>query len=174
MRKHTKILALTVVLAAAGWFAGCNGTVDKEPNVVLEVKTLTIAPIVGATDTVTGACVFTITNASATFENKPKNTLAVVSPANDIILRDVVVVYAWDDLTGVGEAQFGVGGSVTANGTGTGSFAVVNAQDLALPSREGHTASLTLTFRGVTVSGDPVSATTGGSLTVNTCPPAAP
>ena len=28
MRKHTKILARTVVLVVAGWFAGCNGTID--------------------------------------------------------------------------------------------------------------------------------------------------
>ena len=174
MRTYTKILATTVVLAAAGWFAGCNGTYDKEPNVVLEVKTLTITPITGATDPVSGACIFTITNATASFDNKPKNALAVESPANDIILRDVLVGYTWDDLTGATAAQFGVGGTVTANGSGTGQFAVVNAQDLAVPSREGHTASLTLTFRGVTVSGDPVSVTTGGSLTVNTCPPVAP
>jgi hypothetical protein len=173
MRTHTKILAGTVVLAAAGWFAGCNGTIDSEPNVVLEVKTLTITPITGATDAGTGACIFTITNATASFDNKPKNALASVSPANDIILQDVVVGYTWDDGVGVTTATFGVGGSVTANGSGTGSFAVVNASDLESPDRQGHTASLTLTFRGVTVSGDAVSVTTGGSLTVNRCPPAA-
>lgn len=172
MRKHTKILALTVVLAAAGWIAGCNSSFDDEPNVVLEVKTLTITPITGATDAGTGECIFTITNATASFDNKPKNALATESPANDIILRDVLIGYVWDDGAGVTAAQFGVGGTVTANGSGTGQFAVVNALDLAIPSREGHTASLTLTFRGVTVSGDAVSTTTGGTLTVNTCPPA--
>ena len=35
MRKYTKILAGTVVLAAAGWFAGCNGTIDGEANFAL-------------------------------------------------------------------------------------------------------------------------------------------
>jgi hypothetical protein len=172
MRTHTKkILALAVVFAAVGWFVGCNGTYDDEPNVVLEVKTLTIAPITGARDAASGACIFTITNATAAFDNKPKNALATESPANDILLQDVVVGYTWDDGQGVTAATFGVGGSVIANGSGTGSFAVVNAQDLSIPDRQGHTASLTLTFRGVTVSGDPVSTATGGSLTVNTCPP---
>lgn len=173
MRTHTKILARTVVLVAAGWFAGCNSTIDNEPNVVLEVKTLLIAPITGARDATTLECVFTLANATATFDNKPKNSLAGTSPANDIVLREVNVDYVWDDGNGVTAALFGVGGTVPANGSLPGQFAIVNAQDLSLPlpTREGHTASLILTFHGTTVSGDPVSATTGGSLSVNTCPP---
>jgi hypothetical protein len=175
MRTHTKkILALTVVLAAVAWLPACNGTYDDEPNVVLEVKTLTITPITGQTDTVTGQCTFTITNATASFDNKPKNALATESPANDIILQSVDVTYIWDDGAGVAAATFGVGGTVTANGSGTSQFAVVNLQDLNNPPREGHTARLILTFHGVTASGDPVSATTGGSLSVNSCPPSPP
>jgi hypothetical protein len=169
MRKHTKILTGTVLLAAAGWFAGCNGTIDDEPNVVLEAENVVIPPLTGARDATTLLCVYSITNATATFKNKPKNALAVTSPYNDIVLQDVLVGYVWDDATGVTAAQFGMGGTVPANGTSTGQFSVVNAQDLGLPSREGHTASLTMTFRGITVSGEAVSVTTGGSLTVNTC-----
>ena len=170
MRMPTKLIARTVLLAAAGWFAGCNGTIDDEPNVVLEVQTLNITPITGTRNATSGACVFTLTNATATFDNKPKNALAASSPFNDIVLQDVLVGYTWDDGVGVTAAQFGVGATIPADGSGSAQFAVVNALDLSSPSREGHTASLTLTFRGTTVSGDGVAVTTGGSLTVNTCP----
>jgi len=172
MRTHTKLIARTVLLVAAGWFAGCNGTIDDEPNVVLEVKTVTITPITGTRNATTGTCVFTITNATASFDNKPKNALATASPFNDIVLQSVTVDYFWQNAqAGVASSTFGVGGTIPANGTGTAQFSVVNAQDLLLPvDREGQTASLTLTFRGTTVDGEAVSATTGGSLTVNTCP----
>jgi hypothetical protein len=168
----TKLIARTVLLAAAGWFAGCNGTIDDEPNVVLEVKTLNITPINGTRNATSGACVFTIQNATATFDNKPKNALAAASPFNDIVLQSVTVGYTWQNATvGVTSSTFGVGGTIPADGSGSGQFSVVNAQDLLVPvNREGQTASLTLVFRGVTVGGEAVSATTGGSLTVNTCP----
>lgn len=171
MRKHTKILAGTVVLAAAGWFAGCNGTIDKEPNVVLEVATITIPRVSAATQT--GICTFTITNANATFNNKPKNHLAGEQPFNDIVLSDVVVDYAWDDGSVLVGQQFGVGGTVPAGSSSAAQFTVVN--DTVLNSGagpiDGHTASLTLTFHGKTVAGEPVSTTIGGTLSVNSCPP---
>jgi len=170
MRMHTKLIVPVLVLAA-GWFAGCNSTIDSEPNVVLEVENLTIPPINGTRNTTTLQCTFTLANASATFKNKPKNALAGASPFNDIVLHNVTVAYTWDDATGVGAATFGLGGTVPADGSSTGQFAVVNAFDLIQPSsREGHTASLSMTFRGTTVSGEDVSVTTGGTLTVNTCP----
>ena len=170
MRKYTKILALTVILSAAGWFAGCNGTVDKEPNVVLEVAAITIPPVTAATSA--GVCSFTIPAASATFNNKPKNSLSGTStfPYNDIVLRGGTVTYQWDDGAALGNQPFGIGGTVPAGGTANATFSVVNSPVLSTGGpRDGHTASLTLTFHGTTVSGDPVSATTGGTLTVNSC-----
>jgi len=88
MRTHTKVLAGTVLLAAAGWFAGCNSYIDEEPNVVLEISTLNTTPITGTLSPTTGNCIFTITNATATFLNKPKNSYAGESevPFNDIVL----------------------------------------------------------------------------------------
>jgi hypothetical protein len=86
MRKHTKIIARTIVLAAAGWFASCNSTIDKEPNVVLEVETLTVPPITSSANGTNGACTYMITAASGTFKNKAKNQFAGTSPFNDIIL----------------------------------------------------------------------------------------
>jgi hypothetical protein len=169
MRKHTKILARSVVLAAAAWFVGCNSTIDDEPNVVLEVENMIVPPIIGAIDSTTLVCAYTVTNATATFKNKPKNTLATTSPFNDIVLQSVSINYIWDDGAGVTAQTFGLGGTVPANGSSTGQFSVVNANDVTSPDRGGHTASLQLTFHGTTVSGEAVSVTTGGTLTVNTC-----
>jgi hypothetical protein len=170
MSKPTKSLARSIVLAAVAAFAGCNGHIDEEPNVVLEVDTVMIAPITGAIDSTTGTCAFTVTNATATFKNKPKNALAEASPFNDIILQSVTVSYVWGGGQILTNKVFGLGGTVPANGSSSGSFSVINANDLISASPNGgDTASLTMVFRGVTVSGDDVSVTTGGTLTVNTC-----
>lgn len=169
MRNTKKVLALAIVLAGAGWLAGCNGDIDSEPNVVLEVENMTIPPITGAIDSTTGVCAYTLVNATATFKNKPKNAQAGESPFNDIVLQRADVNYVWDDATGVAAATFGVGGTVPANGSSSVNFAIVNAQDIISPDRGGHTASLLMTFHGRTVSGEDVSVTTGGTLTINTC-----
>jgi hypothetical protein len=174
MRKHTKMIAGTAVLAAAGWFAGCNGTVDNEKDVELEVALLTIPTVTAAT--AVGVCTFTVTQATATFNDKPKNHLAGSQPFNDVVLHDVLVSYVWDDdppppALGVSPPQvFGVGGTVPAGGSSPASFAVVNGNVL-VAGRDGHTARLVLEFHGKTVGGEFVSATTGGTLTVNSCPP---
>lgn len=168
MRALTRFLALTVVVAAAGWLAGCNGTIDDDPSIVMEVENVVIPPVNASIDQLTLACTFTLTNSNATFKNKPKNSTAGVSPFNDINLLNVVVFYTWDDGLGVtGPETFGVGGSVPAGGSAPAQFSVVNADDLI--GRAGHTASLVMTFHGVTVAGDKVEVTTGGSLVVNTC-----
>jgi hypothetical protein len=170
MRKHTKILTRSLVLAVVAALAACNGTIDSEPNVILEVENMNIAPITGAIDSTTGNCAFTVTNASATFKNKPKNALAEASPFNDIILQSVTVTYVWDNGFVLTNRVFGLGGTVPANGSSSGNFSVINAADLIAASPNGgNTASLALVFRGVTVSGDAVSVSTGGTMTVNTC-----
>jgi hypothetical protein len=171
MRKYTKLLTCTVVLAAAGWFAGCNSTIDNEPNVVLEVQTMTIPPV--TTSTQDGVCTFTITNATTTFNNKPKNSLSGTStaPFNDIVLQNVVVSYVWDDLATTPAVSYGLSGTIPAGGSNSTQFSVAN--NLVLSSgatpRDGHTANLALTFYATTVAGDAVSVATGGQLTVNSC-----
>jgi|WetSurMetagenome_2_1015567.scaffolds.fasta_scaffold213765_2 hypothetical protein len=180
MRITTKILAGLLVVAAGGWLAGCNSTIDKEPNVVLEVENVTIPPVTSTQDSVLNTCTYTITPATATFKNKPKNQFAGSSPFNDILLKSVDVSYIWDDGAPMQPVRAGVGGSVPANGSATGNFSVVASHALATTCldgsgnpvaecRGGHTASLGLTFNGVTVSGDDVSVSTGGTLQVNSC-----
>jgi len=177
MRKYTKLLTCAVVLAAAGWFAGCNSTIDNEPNVVLEVQNLTITPVTAAADGPNGTCTFTITLATGTFKNLPKNQYAGTSPFNDIILKSVNISYVWDDGVAQSAISAGLGGSVPAGGTGTSQFLAISNQALTVDGpndpagtgRAGHSASLGLTFNGITVSGDAVSTSTGGTLQVNSC-----
>lgn len=175
MSTNKKALACVLVVASMGWLAGCNSDIDDEPNVVLEIENATIPPVTASLDQLTQTCQFTITNANATFKNKPKNGLAGTSPFNDILLDNVVIAYTWDDgqANPVNPRTFGVAGSVPANGSSTAQFGVVAIDDLfgaLVPiSRDGHTASLVMQFNGRTVSGDAVSVSTGGTLSVNSC-----
>ena len=173
MRTHTKLLAPLVVLAAAGLFVGCNSYIDDEPNVVLEIGEMTSTPVTGTISPTTGQCIFTITNASVKFNNKPKNSLSGVEPFNDIVLQRVNVDYVWDDGAAISGISFGVSGTVPADGEVVAQFPIVNATVLssgAVP-RDGHTATLAITAFGVTISGDPVTSQpfTGGTLAVNSC-----
>jgi hypothetical protein len=170
MRNATTLLAGCLVVAAGAWFVGCNSTIDDEdgPAVVLEVENLQIPPISTTQDS-SGTCTFTVSNATATFKNLPKNALATESPFNDIILQSLDIAYVWDDGVAMSPVTTGLGGSVPANGTSSGQFAVVSIGDLVSGNRAGHSAALMLTFRGTTVSGDSVSVTTGGTLQVNSC-----
>lgn len=171
MSKFTKILAGTIVLATAGWFAGCNGTIDQEPNVVLEVATMTIPPVTTATSG--GICTYTISNTTATFNNKPKNSVAGTStaPFNDIVLQQLVVGYVWDDAAVTPVQAYPISGTIPAGGTNSSAFSVANNTVLSSgpPARDGHTANMAMTFYGTTVAGEAVSVATGGQLTVNSC-----
>ncbi|HEX4825189.1 MAG TPA: hypothetical protein VFV19_12855 [Candidatus Polarisedimenticolaceae bacterium] len=171
MRNTTKILAGCLLAAAGAWIAGCNSAIDSGngPAVVLETENLTIPPITAAADQNSGGCTYTVTNATVTLKNKPKNSGADKSPFNDILMQGVDINYTWDDGNGVAAYSAGLGGSVAANGSSTAQFAPVGLADLVAGNRAGHSAALSLKFRGTTVSGDNVTTTTGGSLLVNSC-----
>lgn len=164
------LVAVAAVLAIVSFAPGCNSNIDSAngPDVVMLVENVTIPPVTGSLDQTTNTCTLTVTNATATFKNKPKNELATTSPFNDIILQDVTVGYSWQDGNNpLTPSVFGVGGSIPANGNSTASFAIANVGDILAHTNQ--TAALTLTFRGQTVAGDSVSVTTGGSLVVNSC-----
>jgi hypothetical protein len=161
-----RILAVAAVLVLAG--LSCNSLVDdpESPNVVLEAENLVIPPVTATTGT--AGCTITITNASATFKNKPKNEPAASQPYQDITLFRVDVDYTWDpSLPPLPRRTFGIGGSVPANGTATAQFAVIDPIDV--PPYLGSLATLTLTFSGRVVSGETVTYRTGGFLFVNSC-----
>ena len=176
MRTHTKRINRTVLLVAVGLLmASCNSNIDDEPNVVLEIEQMTSTPIAGTLSPTTGQCVFTITNASMTFKNKPKNGLsgASESPFNDIVLQRINVDYVWDDGAALSGQSFGLAGTVPSGGSVVAQVPLANATVLgsgAVP-RDGHTATLQITAFGVTVAGDPVVSQpfTGGTLAVNSC-----
>lgn len=172
MFRTQRVLPALAALLALAIVPSCNSSIDKAsgPNVVLEVENVTIPPVNATVDATTGTCTVTLTNSTATFKNKPKNSLGSTSPFNDIILKDVIVTYIWDDNAGVaGPTVFGVGGSVAANGSSTAQFGVVTIGDITGTSRFGHSATLTLTFEGETVSGEPIQVVTGGTLSVGSC-----
>jgi hypothetical protein len=173
MIEHTKTLARTVALVVAGCLASCNSTIDKEPNVVLEAETVTIPPVTSTANGPNNSCTFLVTVANGTFKNKPKNQFATESPFNDIIMKNVVVSYVWDDGLAQPPVTAGIAGSVPANGSASTQFSVISNAALGggdpATGRAGHTASLGMTFNGTTVSGDAVSTSTGGTLQVNSC-----
>jgi hypothetical protein len=166
-----KIVTRTLVLAAS-LIVGCNAHTDREPDVVLEVTTITIPPV--ATTLAAGVCTFTVTTSSGTFADQPKNALAIASPFMDIILQQVTVDYFWDDGAVLANQVFGIGGTVPANGTNTAQFLTASDAVLAsgVSSRAGHSANLRMVFSGHTVNGESIySQPVGGGLLVNTCLP---
>ena len=164
-----RFLAVAAALLLIG--SSCNELNDdpSSPNVVLEAENLVIPPVTAAADPLNpGACIFTFTNASATFKNKPKNEEAGSQPYQDITLFRVTVDYFWDpSLPPLETRTFGIGGSVPANGTSTAQFAVMDPVDLG--PYPGSLATLTLTFSGRDVSGETVTYRTGGFLFVSSC-----
>lgn len=168
------LLTVAAALLVVG-FAGCNSTnLDDgdSADVVLEVNTMTGSPITSQPDNLTGGCVFTIQDWSATLANKPKNSLAVTSPFNDIRLIALDISYAWANpaVAGVTNPRtFAMAGTIPANGTASVTFTPIALGDLDL-SKEGQTADLVMVFRGRTVDGFDVSAPVyGKQLNVNSC-----
>lgn len=167
-------IAFAVALLLLGTLPGCNSNLDDPTSapVVLEVQNVTIPPVTASFDAITNTCKVTLTNATATVKNVPKNQFAATSPFNDIIMSGVTVTYVWDDGQGAtGPVFYGITGVIPANATGSIQFSVVSFGDLnsGPGGRFGHTASMVLTFSGVLVEGAAVSVTTGGVLPVGSC-----
>jgi len=177
MRNYMKLLTCAVVIAVAGWFAGCNSTIDNNPNVVLEIQTLTIAPITSSQDGTGGTCTYTLTPATVSFKNVPKNQYSGTSPFNDVVLEYVDISYTWDDGAVTSPVAPGLAGTVPANGTQSIQFSVISGSALGLTQfpdppgngRAGHSANLAMVFHGSTVAGDAVSVAAGATLQVDSC-----
>jgi type 1 fimbria pilin len=172
-----KIVNLTSVTLLGLLLVGCNGespTLDDpdDANSVLEVMTMTIpdAQLSGSVSDQT--CTLTIADVGVTLRNKAKSEPAEAQPFNDIILQYVTIHYTWDDPTIVtADRTWSLGGTVPAEAQGTVSFAPIALVD-ADAAMQGHTANLFMTFHGVAASGEPVTATGGGTWGVGgTCEP---
>lgn len=163
------VLVAAIVLIAAGCTGNSLDDADSA-DVVLEVFNIPqIPPVTTAIDASSGNCLFTITNLTVTFQNKPKNELGAESPFNDIEMRSVTLSYTWDTPALTTPTRIvPLGGTIAAGGSGTVSFQAIAAGDLTT-GNAGHSAGVTMFFQGQTVSGNAVSARGGGTLTVNSC-----
>jgi hypothetical protein len=161
-------LAPLLVLALA---PGCNEespTLDDpdDANSVLEVLTITVPPANAGGDISNGNCVVTFGQAAASLANKPKSAVALGSPFNDITLLYMTIHYTWDDPAIVtADRTFSLGGTVPAGGTQTVTFGPVALGDFN-GTMQGHTVNLHMVFHGVAVSGEPVSAQAGATLSI--------
>src|SRR5262245_32740999 len=174
MRARYGIWIAVAVLGVALIAPGCaDGTVDDggTGDSVLEVATATTAPITAASDPNNpGACTITVTDWSASLNNKPKNGLAIVSPWNDILMGTVDITYVWDDPSIVtAPVTMNLNGTVPANGSVAVKFPPIFLGDLTA-AMLGHSANLTMVFHGSTVQGEAVTTTGFGAvMTVNAC-----
>jgi len=109
-------------------------------------------------------CVRTINEWTANLSNIPKNSEAITSPFNDIILDRLLITYS-PPLSGVSSQVVGLGGvSIPADGTGSVSFAPIIFQALAtIPIDASTTTNLSLVFQGHTPVNDDI---TGGPSSV--------
>ena len=174
MRSQLRLLTVLVAAAALAALPACNSTSlddGDSANVVLETGTITVPPIQGQIDDVTGVCTFTITDANAQLFNKPKNELATTSPFNDIRNLSVTIDYLWDSALVAPTPQrvLLLPGTVPANGSFTTQFTPILLGDLTA-DKEGHSANMSMTFRGETVDGTEVSALgLGRTLSIGSC-----
>ena len=161
--------ALLVLLAAS---CADNGIDDgSSANVVLEVDQVTLAVITSTYDPLNAVCVFQITDSTATLSNLPKSEEAVTSPFNDILIDQLIISYRWDDGLAMPNYVTSPRVVIPADSSNQVRFLPVQLAEFlsAVPSREGHSAELTLTFQGEVGDGSRVQAVAGGALFVNSC-----
>jgi len=161
--------ALLVVLAASCSDSGLDD--GSSANVVLEVDQVTLTIITSTWDPLSSVCVFQITDSTATLSNIPKSESAVTSPFNDILIDRLTISYDWDDGLAMPTYVTSPRWVVPAEGSNQIRFLPVQLAEFlsAVPSREGHSAELTLLFDGEVADGSRVQAVAGGALFVNSC-----
>jgi hypothetical protein len=171
-RRLLTLILSALVLAASGCTTDDDVDDPDGAPVSLEVRIHTNPPVTTQQDPAFG-CLFTVQEWTATAFNVPKNGDATTSPFNDILLDRVEILYAWD---GGDPAGFNppvprvvpLLGAVPANGSITFSYTPIFLDDVS-SALEGRTAALTMTFHARTVAGEPISFTTGETLSVNAC-----
>ena len=140
-------------------------------NVVLEVEQVQLAIVSSSYDPLNAVCVFQLTESSATLSNIPKSEGGIEEPFNDILIDRMTLSYVWDD--GLSFPNFVTSPRVVipANSTNQVRFLAVELAEFlqAVPSREGHSAEVTILFEGEVADGNRVQAIGGGSLFVNSC-----
>jgi hypothetical protein len=163
------VTALLVLLAASCSDSGLDD--GSSANVVLAVDQVTLTVITSTYDPLNGVCVFQITDSTASLSNLPKSEGAVTSPFNDILIDQLVISYVWDDGLAMPNYVTSPRVVIPADGANQVKFLPVPLAEFlsAIPSREGHSAELTLLFQGEVGDGSRVQAVGGGALFVNSC-----
>ena len=159
---------LVVLVLVAG---GCNSAVDDPDSSVILQVTVTESPAITGQDE-GGVCNFTITEWSADFANQPKNSSAVTSPYNDIIIRSWIVSYSWPGNAGIvppPDRLLPLPGTVPANGQQSITFSPILFDDLT-DAMAGTSAILTMTVDAVTQTGDPINLTILEQMDIESCP----
>ena len=127
------------------------------------------------TGTPTGPCILpleacTISEWSVSMLNSPLNEGGSEGPFNDIVVISLDLMYDWDDALGVPgdptSASIPVGQTILAGSGGTVNFFPIAVQDIAADQT---TVSVTMVFRGQTVSGHAVASATGALLSIQNC-----
>jgi hypothetical protein len=163
------VTALLVLLAAS---CADNGIDDgSSANVVLEVDQVTLAVITSTFDPLRGVCVFQVTDSTVTLSNIPKSEGAGTEPFNDILIDQMIISYVWDDGLAMPNYVTSPRVVIPANSSNQVRFLPVQLAEFlsAVPSREGHSAEVTLLFQGEVGDGSRVQAVGGGALFVNSC-----
>ena len=166
------LLVVTALLVLVAGSCADNGIDDgSSANVVLEVDTVTLAVVTSTYDPLNGVCVFQITDSTATLSNIPKSEGAVTEPFNDILIDQLIISYVWDDGLPMPNYVTSPRVVIPANSSNQVRFLPVPLAEFlsAVPSREGHSAELTLLFQGEVADGSRVQAVGGGALFVNSC-----
>jgi len=163
------VTALLVLLAASCSSSGIDD--GTSANVVLEVDQVQLGIISSTFDPLRGVCVFQITDSTATLSNIPKSEGAITEPFNDVLITRLVISYDWDDSLAMPNFVTSPRVVIPANSTNQVRFLPVRLAEFlaAVPSREGHSAEVTLLFEGEVADGSRVQAVGGGSLFVNSC-----
>lgn len=171
MRRADRFLRILLAGAVVTAVTACaDGNLD-DPDFAdsqLEVTLATYPPVTAALDQTGTTCVFTVTNASVTMANKPKSSLAITSPANDIVVDRAIINYTWDDNVTSGPFTFELGNTIGANGSGQLQYPPIGGAALT-NDRAGHIASMAIRYVAHSISGKDASIDGGGTLFVNAC-----
>jgi hypothetical protein len=168
-----KVLVLGTAMLLLVTAACTKSDIDSgnSANVVLEVDSVELAIVTSSFDPLLGLCVFQLTESSATLSNIPKTEGGIEEPYNDILIDQLTISYTWDDGLAMPNYVTSPRVVIPANSTNEIQFMAVELAEFlqAVPSREGHSAELTVIFNGAVADGNRVQAVGGGALFVNSC-----
>ena len=173
MKANWKYVATAVGALALVAVAGCaSGNIDDagSPPNALQVDITQSPPVTGTEDSVSGACVFKITEWEIQFKNVPKNSLATASPYNDFFVDYIVIRYAWPGVAVVvpPQRELPAPGTVSPSETATIKFEPNLLQDFDA-NMAGSTGLLDMTVVATYSDGTRVTVPLREALVVDSC-----